>query len=95
MPTNILSLLVAFGRQRFQTALLVAAIRYTAALDENRETVFREQNSIHFKLLSNFGGDNLENKLSIAVWTSLNLLDLNVELTKRIDLTAEKLEIAI
>jgi hypothetical protein len=57
--------------------------------------VFREQNSIHFKLLSNFGGDNLENKLSIAVWTSLNLVDLNVELTKRIDLTAEKLEIAI
>ncbi len=41
-------------------ALRLFAKRYTAALDKNRETVFREQSSIHFKLLSNFGGDNLE-----------------------------------
>ena len=51
MPTNILSLLVAFGRQRFQTALLVAAIRYVSMADENRETQIDNKTHVLLNLI--------------------------------------------
>ena len=55
------------------------ANRYTAALDENHQTTFRQQSSNSFISLFKFGGDNSETKLSRIVLTSLNSADLNAE----------------
>jgi hypothetical protein len=59
--------------------------RYTQAVDKNQETSLRHQNLI----FRQFFGDNYTTNYCIVL-TSLNFIDLTAELTKRIDLTADK-----